>query len=345
MLKNKLTIDEQIEKMKSSGVKFNIVTEEDAREFLLDSTYYFKLKAFQKNYNKKQNGDYINLEFAYLKDFSTVDMWFRKLVLSLALGVEHSMKVKLNADISNNPAEDGYSIVNEFLNTKEYSYIVKSIYAKVHSNYAGELIKKYCSYTYNPNSQTPYYFECPFWVFTEILSFGDFINLYNYYYNKHKMPNALKPTLFSIRCLRNAAAHNNCVLNSLKKSDHTNFTVNNVTNSFVSKIDTISVASRKNCMAVPALHDFAALLMSYSIIVNSKAAKMQTLNDLKDFMKRFSRHFEYYNSNDDIKKPISFFKNLLTIMKKTYIIMKMTKNISYYVSTRAVYALLGLFFI
>lgn len=35
MLKNKLTIDEQIEKMKSSGVKFNIVTEEDAREFLL----------------------------------------------------------------------------------------------------------------------------------------------------------------------------------------------------------------------------------------------------------------------------------------------------------------------
>ena len=55
--------------MKSSGVKFNIVTEEDAREFLLDSTYYFKLKAFQKNYNKKQNGDYINLEFAYLKDF------------------------------------------------------------------------------------------------------------------------------------------------------------------------------------------------------------------------------------------------------------------------------------
>lgn len=316
MLKNKLTIDEQIEKMKSSGVKFNIVTEEDAREFLLDSTYYFKLKAFQKNYNKKQNGDYINLEFAYLKDFSTVDMWFRKLVLSLALGVEHSMKVKLNADISNNPAEDGYSIVNEFLNAKEYSYIVKSIYAKVHSNYAGELIKKYCSYTYNPNSQTPYYFECPFWVFTEILSFGDFINFYNFYYEKYNFYNSLKPILFPVRCLRNAAAHNNCILNSLKKSDHGGFKVNNAVNSYVSKIQTITPISRKNCMATPALHDFAALLMAYTMVVKSKSAQIQTLKELKKFMERWERNPEFYKSNMEITKTYNFFQKLIDNYEK-----------------------------
>lgn len=316
MLKNKLTIDEQIEKMKSSGVKFNIVTEEDAREFLLDSTYYFKLKAFQKNYNKKQNGDYINLEFAYLKDFSTVDMWFRKLVLSLALGVEHSMKVKLNADISNNPAEDGYSIVNEFLNAKEYSYIVKSIYAKVHSNYAGELIKKYCSYTYNPNSQTPYYFECPFWVFTEILSFGDFINFYNFYYEKYNFYNSLKPILFPVRCLRNAAAHNNCILNSLKKSDHGGFKVNNAVNSYVSKIQTITPISRKNCMATPALHDFAALLMAYTMVVKSKSAQIQTLKELKKYMERWERNPEFYKSNMEITKTYNFFQKLIDNYEK-----------------------------
>lgn len=316
MLKNKLTIDEQIEKMKSSGVKFNIVTEEDAREFLLDSTYYFKLKAFQKNYNKKQNGDYINLEFAYLKDFSTVDMWLRNLVLSLALGVEHSMKVKLNADISNNPAEDGYSIVNEFLNAKEYSYIVKSIYAKVHSNYAGELIKKYCSYTYNPNSQTPYYFECPFWVFTEILSFGDFINFYNFYYEKYNFYNSLKPILFPVRCLRNAAAHNNCILNSLKKSDHGGFKVNNAVNSYVSKIQTITPISRKNCMATPALHDFAALLMAYTMVVKSKSAQIQTLKELKKFMERWERNPEFYKSNMEITKTYNFFQKLIDNYEK-----------------------------
>lgn len=311
MSKNKLTIDGQIEKMKSSGIKFNIITEEEAREFLLDSTYYFKLKAFQKNYNKGKNGNYINLEFAYLKDFSTIDMWFRKLVLSLALGVEHSMKVKLNTDISNNPDEDGYSIVNEFLNTKEYSYIVKSMYSKVHSNYAGELIKKYCSYTYKPNSQTPYYFECPFWVFTEIISFGDFINFYNFYYEKYNLVNSLKNILFPVRCLRNAAAHNNCILNSLKKSDHIEFKVNNAVNSYVSKIATISCSSRQNCMATPALHDFAALLMAYSIIVKSKPAQERTLKELRSFMERWERNPDYYKSNMEITKTYNFFQKLI----------------------------------
>lgn len=316
MQKNKLSIEDQLNKMKLSGIKFNIITEEQAKEFISDSTYYFKLKAFQRNYYKNQSGKYINLEFAYLKDFSTIDMRFRQLVLSLALGVEHSMKVKLNKDISNDPTEDGYSIVNEFLNTKEYSYVVKAIYSKIHSNYAGELIKKYGSYTYNPYLQNSYHFECPFWVFIEILSFGDFINFYNFYYEKHALTNPLKHILFSVRCLRNAAAHNNCVLNSLKKSDHINFKINNATNSYVSKIGTISPDSRKNCLAVPSLHDFAALLMAYTIIVKSKSAQIQAVNDLKGFMTRCYRHPEYYNSNDDITKAYIFFQKLIDNYEK-----------------------------
>lgn len=128
MSKTKLSIDEQLEKMKSSGVKFDIVSEESAKEFISNNTYYFKLKSFQKNYYKNKDGKYIDLEFAYLKDFSTIDMWFRRLVLSMVLSIEHSMKVKLNKDISDNPDEDGYSIVNEFLNNN--NYIVKALYSK-----------------------------------------------------------------------------------------------------------------------------------------------------------------------------------------------------------------------
>lgn len=128
MAKTKLPIVDQINKMKSSGIKFIIVSEESAKEFISNNTYYFKIKAFQKNYIKNGKGAYVNLDFAYLKDFSTIDMRFRKLVLSMVLSIEHSMKVKLNNDISNNPSEDGYSIVNEFFNQKEYQYIVKSTF-------------------------------------------------------------------------------------------------------------------------------------------------------------------------------------------------------------------------
>lgn len=316
MSKVKLSIDKQIEKMKSSGIKFNIISEEQAKEFISKNTYYFKIKAFQKNYNKNGKGKYIDLEFAYLQDFSTVDMRFRKLILSMVLSIEHSMKVKLNADISNDPEEDGYSIVNEFLNSKDYRYIVKALYTKAQSNYAGDLIKKYCSHNYDPSSDTPYHFECPFWVLLEILSFGDFIKFYNFYYDKHKIANPLKEILFPVRCLRNAAAHNNCVLNSLKRLDHPNFTVNKAVNSDVSKIKTISIDSRRNCMAVPALHDFAALLMAYLIIVGSKAALEHATEDLKDFLNRFNRNANYYLANTDITKTKIFFQKIIDNFEK-----------------------------
>ena len=34
------------------GIKFNIVSEEDAYQFLYESNYFFKIKAFCKNYPK-----------------------------------------------------------------------------------------------------------------------------------------------------------------------------------------------------------------------------------------------------------------------------------------------------
>lgn len=317
MSKEKLSIDKQIEKMKSSGIKFNIVSEETAKEFISNNTYYFKIKAFQKNYLKNGNGEYIDLEFAYLQDFSTIDMRFRKLILSMVLTIEHSMKVKLNTDISNDPTEDGYSIVNEFLNNKDYRYIVKSMYSKAQSTYAGELVKKYCSHQYAPESDTPYHFNCPFWVLLEVLSFGDFIKFYNFYYEKHKRDNPLKEIMFPVRCLRNAAAHNNCVLNSLKRADHRDFSVNREVNSYVSKIKNITPASRRNCMAVPALHDFAALLMAYLSIVRSRAALEHTVEDLKEFLERFERHSDYYSSNSDIAKTFIFYQKLIDSFDKS----------------------------
>lgn len=148
------------------------------------------------------------------------------------------------------------------------------------------------------------------------MSFGDFIKFYNFYYDKHQIDNPLKEILFPVRCLRNAAAHNNCVLNSLKRSDHPNFAVNKAVNSDVSKIKTISSNSRKKCMAVPALHDFAALLMAYLIIVGSKAALEHAVEDLKDFLFRFKKHADYYSSNSEINKTINFFEKIVDNFEK-----------------------------
>ena len=48
--KKKLNIDEQIEDMKSKGITFDIVNEEAAANFLKYRNYYFKIKAYARDY-------------------------------------------------------------------------------------------------------------------------------------------------------------------------------------------------------------------------------------------------------------------------------------------------------
>lgn len=67
--------------MKSKGISFIQYEESDAKRFC-KNTYYFKLKAFERNYDKynrtEKKGQYINLDFAYLVELSTIDMYLRK---------------------------------------------------------------------------------------------------------------------------------------------------------------------------------------------------------------------------------------------------------------------------
>lgn len=55
-MKTLFTIDELITHMKSKGIKFNIISEEQAKSFLCDNNYYMKLASYRKNYPKYQTG-------------------------------------------------------------------------------------------------------------------------------------------------------------------------------------------------------------------------------------------------------------------------------------------------
>lgn len=86
-LKKKLTIDQQIEHMEHKGIQFNLVSKQEAKQFVLESNYYFKLKSFAKNFEKYQSGSnegkYIGLEFAYLRELAVLDMRLRKIMALL----------------------------------------------------------------------------------------------------------------------------------------------------------------------------------------------------------------------------------------------------------------------
>ena len=43
-------LDEQINHLRESGITFSIMSEDDARTFLRENTYYYKLKSYRHNW-------------------------------------------------------------------------------------------------------------------------------------------------------------------------------------------------------------------------------------------------------------------------------------------------------
>lgn len=86
------------------NVSFELMSAQEAEEFLTECNFFFKVKAFAKDFEKYaakpgEKGRYINLDFGHLVELSRLDNVLRSLVLELALDVEHYMKVRTNAAI------------------------------------------------------------------------------------------------------------------------------------------------------------------------------------------------------------------------------------------------------
>lgn len=94
-----LTASQQIDHLKSRGVHFSLMSEDDARAYLEKNNNYFRLRAYRLGFPKVEEGvrkgEYANLDFKMLVDLSIVDMLLRYEMLPLTLDVEHFAKVKL----------------------------------------------------------------------------------------------------------------------------------------------------------------------------------------------------------------------------------------------------------
>lgn len=83
---------EQIDHLKSRGVHFSLMSEDDARSYLEKNSNYFRLRAYRLGFPKVEGarkGEYANLDFKMLVDLSIVDMLLRYEMLPLTLDVEH----------------------------------------------------------------------------------------------------------------------------------------------------------------------------------------------------------------------------------------------------------------
>ena len=143
-MKRLLNTDELITHMKDKGIQFNITNESSAKHFLTEHNYYFKLSSYRKNYDKfllgSNKGKYMNLDFAYLQDLSTIDFHIRYLIIYMCLDIEHSLRTLLLQDMTSNPLEDGYKIVASW---DSELYHRNKIRAHLNTSYCQNLINKY----------------------------------------------------------------------------------------------------------------------------------------------------------------------------------------------------------
>ena len=87
--------------------------------FLEERSFFFKLKAFAKDFEKYsckpgEKGRYVNLDFGQLVELSKLDKALRSLVIDLALDIEHYLKVRINA-AAMRAGTDPFKVVDTFL--------------------------------------------------------------------------------------------------------------------------------------------------------------------------------------------------------------------------------------
>ncbi|OAW39994.1 CAAX protease [Staphylococcus epidermidis] len=257
--KPKLDYEEQIKKLKSLGILFNEITEEEAKEILKNNTYFFKLISFRKNIKKDSSGNY-NFEFSALSDFATLDMRLRYTLLPMCLDIEHSLKTDILKKITDDVNEDGYTIVQDFIN-----------------NHNGDLEKIFSSVIKRDGTVIPsfqkYYDDPPIWVCLELMTFGQFsafVEFYSERTNDSELRKAGKFIKFA-KNIRNKCAHSQPILLNLNPRKH--FTVERE----LKKIGRKQRLSDKN-LKVLAIIDILALLVLHSKYC-SKGIKDNRKND------------------------------------------------------------------
>lgn len=320
MPKDKLSYEEQIEHLKKKGIQFQRMSEEDALLYLKHNSYLFKVRAYRKNYPKDVTGcQYLHLDFASLVDLAVIDMQLRSLLIKLALNIEHFAKVRLLHRITSDPAEDGYSIVADCLASLD-----DSTFKIVSGELKRNARSPYCSAVYHK-----YKGHFPVWVFVEIIPFGSFLSFYKFCANRFAQRTATGSDkaqykadrnmlndfylMLPVKRIRNAAAHNNCILNDLYVKGSKKDVSYELTRALRNDLGVGSGSIQKKISNIRISQILTCLYMHKKIVSSPDVSRFISKN-LHRFCERLFLR-DNYNDNNLIR---STFKLFITAIDKWY---------------------------
>ena len=298
-----LSIDEQIEHLKRKGVRFDLCSEDDARTYLSDKTYYFKVVSYRSLFQKRigggHDGEYVDLDFAYLKELASIDQQLRYTLIPMTLDVEHFAKTKVMHEATIR-GEDGYSIVADYkagLAPQDLKRRKSELSMHKRDVYCGDLYQKYQR-------------EMPAWVLLELVSFGTFIDFYLFCGRRWEDGKMTEEhyLLRQTKAVRDACAHSSNVVNGFVGSDSRIVTSESVSQA-LSRAG-ISRRARKVRMGNARLQQIATLLYLHSSIVTgttTRAAALSRLDSLESSMMGVRLELDF---NDAVRSSFDFLMKL-----------------------------------
>ena len=295
----KLTVPQIIDYCKNDlGITFDLMSQEKAADFLQKHNYFFRLKQYAEICQEKtKSGKYVGIDFGHLVELSTIDMFFRKLMLKMTIDLEHYLKVKIVNECQNNSADDGYQVVEAFL--EKNPKIKEGLLGGAHlAGYSGLDFEKYL--------QAP-----AVWNFVEMINFFDFINFFSFYYDYFRLKSEYTKRFDSVRRLRNMAAHNACALCNFKPVQNFRYDSEIFFELAQSNIG-IGNTVISSCLKVPLLNDFSVMLSLYTRLITSPQVKEKTFEEIKEFFDgRMVLRKEYFSQNASVKNAYQFARAVL----------------------------------
>lgn len=300
-----LTPREQVEHLLSKGVKFERWSEKEAEDYLRENNSYFRLRSYRSNFAKRvggeRDGQYIDLDFAMLVDLSVIDMCLRNELLPLTLDIEHFSKMSLLGSIEAHD-EDGYSIVQDFLDSYAsqdgFNPVVSEIERGLSSPYMRGLIQNHPDADY------------PVWEFFEVIPFGRFAHFVRFCGERFD-DNALLDKFYllqSVKGLRNACAHNSCIINDMKAGGATHRARAAVTKG----LGEIGVGkdARRTKLSNERFQQIATTLFLHSHIASSGVVEHRSVR-LEELLARMAKHSEYYEPGGLVLTGFAFIESMV----------------------------------
>lgn len=276
-------IDTQITKLKVAGVTFDICTEAEARNYLSEKCSACKVSAYTQLFDihteGESEGKYMDLDFCQLKYLAEVDQRLREILLAMALDIEHFCKTRLITECVITETDD-YTVMADYLNDqddRQRRYIEREI-ERSKNDPTNDYIFERCGS------------DLPLSAFVEVVPFGTIVGLIRYCGTRADDREMIADyfVLRSIQSLRNACAHNSCVLLDLFPRTGDAKVAPPEMNKALSDIGLSRRLRRRWLQTVPTAR-IASLFYLYSEMVPEGSSRTRRCDDLKRFFENVEK--------------------------------------------------------